>query len=795
MIKLSNIMIETAVSILLVISSLALPTSAQIQIGTVRGTVLDAADAIIANAKVSLDNSITGYSRRVATDERGQFDFNNIPFANYLLRVEAAGFRISVQDVNVRSNVPIVLSIRMTAAGTSEQVTVESRGSLIEKDSSNTQTRIDERLIRRRPSAIVSRGLQDLIATTPGWMTENNGLLHIRGIDDGILYVVDGVPSSDRVDAVSATALDAEMIQSLNIITGNIPAEFGGRTGAVVLVQPRSGLDSPLTGNLQAGAGNFQAQEIAWNVGGSAGNRLGFFILNSFDRSNRYLDPVDPRNFHNRGGAAHLAARFDWHPTSRDILLFDFSISGSDFRVPNDLDQETSGQHQRQELRDDSQSVAWQRAWSATTVSNLAWFRRHYESRLFGSEFDTPLFASQDRGHTRQGIIASLTRVFRGHTFKAGIEAARVAPREFFTFAVTDEESAERHEISEAAMKFNPTNPFIFSDRRVRGQVSWYAQDVFSPARNFTVSVGLRYDHTKLLTSDDQYSPRVGAVYHIPKTRTALRASFNRLYQPPQVENLLLADSQQARRLSPFAEQGGGAQIRPEKISAYEVGFSQDVSGIFRLDCAWWHRDFRNFDDPNVFFNTTIIFPNSVARGFARGVDVRVDVPERKGWSGYLSYTNQRIQQTGPINSGLFLTDEFIEIGSGTRFIPDHDQRNVGEFGVIYYNKKSGWRASLSGRHESGVPLEVDEERLDELRSASGSDLVDFDRGRVKPWTVLDFSTGIELLREEKATLEIQFDVQNIAGRRFAYNFGNPFEGTHFGHPRLWAGRIRLAFK
>ncbi|HEY7546598.1 MAG TPA: hypothetical protein VID27_17035, partial [Blastocatellia bacterium] len=158
-------------------------------------------------------------------------------------------------------------------------------------------------------------------------------------------------------------------------------------------------------------------------------------------------------------------------------------------------------------------------------------------------------------------------------------------------------------------------------------------------------------------------------------------------------------------------------------------------------------------------------------------------------------YTNQRILQTGPINGGLFLTDEFIEIGPGTRFIPDHDQRNAVAFGVIYYNKKSGWRASLSGRHESGVPLEVDEERLDELRSAPGSDLVDFDRGRVKPWTVFDFSTGMELLRKEKVTMEIQFDIQNIAGKRFAYNFGNPFEGTHFGHPRLWAGRIKLAFK
>src|SRR6185369_11767737 len=129
------------------------------------------------------------------------------------------------------------------------------------------------------------------------------------------------------------------------------------------------------------------------------------------------------------------------------------------------------------------------------------------------------------------------------------------------------------------------------------------------------------------------------------------------------------------------------------------------------------------YDDPNVFFSTTVIFPNSVDRGFARGLDVRLDVPERRGWSGFLSYSNQRILQTGPINGGLFLTDDVIEIGPGTRFIPDHDERNIGEFSVIYRHLRSGWWAAVGGRHESGVPLEVSDDRLGELKLAPGADL------------------------------------------------------------------------
>jgi outer membrane receptor protein involved in Fe transport len=266
---------------------------------------------------------------------------------------------------------------------------------------------------------------------------------------------------------------------------------------------------------------------------------------------------------------------------------------------------------------------------------------------------------------------------------------------------------------------------------------------------------------------------------------------------PAQVENLLLASSDEARRLSPFAtDQGGGsAAVRPERVSAYEIGFAQDLFGVLKLDAAYWSRSFRNYDDPNVFFNTTVIFPNSVAEGFARGVDVRVDVPERQGWSGYISYGNARIVQTGPINGGLFLTDEVIEIGPGTRFVPDQDVRNAASFGVTYQLRRKGLWISLMGRHESGVPLEVDDEGLEELRSRPGADLVNFERGRVKPWTIIDVAGGFELFSEKRVTVQTQLGVENIANNRFVYNFGNPFSGTHFGHPRMLNARIKFVFR
>ncbi len=783
--------------LLFALSGLSAIASAQIQIGTVKGTITDPNRAAVIAASIRLTNAITGAKIETVSDDNGNFIFNNVPFNRYTLDIETPGFTSQMRSITVNSNLPLEFAIALSVGGSSEQINITALDSLVDPQSSSSAVTLPSAFIQRAPRINRGRQLQEIIATTPGMATENNGLLHLRGVDDGILYVLDGIPIADRLDAVSASAFDTDTINALQVITGNIPAEFGGRNGGIVIVQPKSGIDEKLFGSLRAGVGDFRTGDIAAAFGGSLKKRFGIFANAATNRSDRFLDPVDPRNFNNRGGAINLSLRADWHPNVRDTILFNISGNGTNFRVPNDLLQEERGQRQRQELRDNSFSVSWQRLWSADTVMNAAFFYRRHQSELFGSEADIPIFAAQDRAHSRTGIIASLTHQRGKHTFKTGIEASRIAPREFFAFFITDEEAAEAREVSETVLAFDENNPFLFRDRRVCEQVSVYVQDQFSPVRNLTVQAGLRYDRSSLLVSEQQLSPRVGAVYFIPQTRTTLRASFNRLFQPPQVDNLLLSSSEEARRLSPFttAMNGGGADIRPEQLSAYEAGFAQDFGGWVRLDAVYWWRNFHNAGDPNVFFNTTIIFPNSVAKGFSRGVDVRLDVPERRGLSGWLSYTNMRILQTGPLNGGLFLTDEVIEIGGGTKFIPDQDQRNTGAFGILYQHQPSGLLLSLSGRHESGVPLEVEEDRLAELQSAPGAELVNFERGRVKPRTTFDFAAGVNLFKRERVLVTAQFNILNLADKLFAYNFGNPFEGTHFGYGRRFSGGLKIEFR
>ena len=447
-----------------------------------------------------------------------------------------------------------------------------------------------------------------------------------------------------------------------------------------------------------------------------------------------------------------------------------------------------------------SQSGTWQRFWSDAVVSHVSMYYRHTDAALQGSDGDTPLAATSASEHDRLGVLGGLTFARARHVIKLGFEAARLTLQENFTFAVTNREAAEAADISDGAAEFTAQHPFQFQDRASRAQWAFYAQDSIRASDRLTVDFGIRFDRTRLLVPASQWSPRAGVAYRWPESSTTLRASVNRFFQPPQPEHLLLSSSAAARALSPFAGddgpgQPGGAEVEPERQTAWEVGVDHWFGGAVRLDAAYWSRHVRNYADPNVFFGTTIIFPNSVASGTARGFDLRVELARYRSWSSYVSYTLSTVEQVGPINGGLFLEENILDVGPGTRFTPDHDQRHVGAAGVTYESIGRGFSASLAARYESGTPLEVEEDDLEDLMERPGATLVDFDRGRVRPRMVFDLTASQTLHRGRRTEMSVRLAVLNAADRAYALNFGNPFSGTHFGAPRTIRADLRIGLR
>ena len=684
---------------------------AQLQQGTIDGTIAGPDGQPIDGVAVVLVDSLGAPVTSVVA-RSGEFRFVDVAPGTYGLRAVAPPLRGELHTITVQGALPVRVELRLSAVA-AEQVVVEAEGLA---PGTTTRVTLGGDAVRRAPARLRSRGLQDAIATAPGWATEDNGLLHVRGVDDGFLYVVDGVPVYERIDGLFGVSPDPAMIDSVNVLTGFVPAEFGLKSGGVIEVRSSSRTADRWLGSIDAGAGSEHLVDASTLAGGPVGRAGSLTLGLSGTTSSRYLDPVHPDNFHNDGGTLNGGGQFGWRLSDSSLLSAVAGFGRAAFDVPHGEAQEEAAQDQEQRIRNSWQSLSWQRSWSSSTVSQLSGYHRYGSSALTGSERDTPLFASADRTLRRFGFLASVTHSRGMHQIKAGVEAAGLDLREDFTFAVTDPEGAEDAGLSDEAIEHTPDDPFVFHDTARPSLYSVYIQDSIRPTNRLTLDVGLRADWSRLLESASQWSPRAGASYRWPSTDTTVRGSFGRFFQPPQAENLLLSSSDQAWELSPFADElGGGAALWPERQTAWEVAVHQPLARTARLDVSYWSRRVESAADPNVFFGTTIIFPNTVAEGEASGIDVRLEIPRQRGWSGYLSYGNGRVVQFGPITGGLFLEDDVIEIGPGTEFTPDHDQRNVGALGVNYDHEPTGLSVSFTGRYESGTPLEVEEDDLDEL--------------------------------------------------------------------------------
>jgi outer membrane receptor protein involved in Fe transport len=759
--------------------------AAQVQLSRVDGHVVDAAGQPVAGASVTVTDALGATIRRATTDASGRFVFTDLAPARYTVSVALTGGRAAPAPVplTVADGLPLSMTLKLPPAF-AEAVVVEGARP---PASIATRTSIGAESIARAPSRSRIRRLQAAVATMPGWASEDNGLLHSRGVDDGFLYVVDGVPVYERIDQASSLGPDAATLDALTVVTGYVPPEFGLKSGGIVDVRTRAATGS-WRGLAAIGAGSEDALDGEASAGGGLGRDVTVWLHGGGARSSRYLDPVHPDNFHNRGVAATTAGQLNAGTGEHDRIVASWSGGGARFGVPNTDEQDAAGQDQRQRLSQGAVTASWQRNWSAHTVSLVAGYVRHGSLTLDPSAFDTPITTEAERTLDRAGALAGVTHHAGRHVLKAGAEVQQLRITERFGFAVTDPDEAEEAGLSEAALAFDVDSPFAFAGRTSPWLFSAYAQDTWQAAPTLTIAAGVRFDRTRQLLPRHQWSPRLGIAYAVTET-TTLRGSLSRFYQPPQPEFLLLASSDEARVLSPFEQ--GGAAIEPERQWAVEAGVEHRFAHGVRIDLAYWDRDVEQFADPNVFFGSTIVFPNAVASGHARGVDARLEVAPGRTWSAYGNLAIGKVLQTGPITGGLFLEDDVANLGPGVEFTPDHDQRVVASAGLTWTGARG---ATISGvwRFESGTPIELDEDEQDELAGRPGADLVDFDRGRVRPRNTVALNAGFTAWEAARAAIRIEATVLNLFGARYAYNFGNPFSGTHFGAPRTATVGVRV---
>jgi hypothetical protein len=306
--------------------------------GAVSGTVTDPSGAVIPGATVHLTSPISGLDRSAITDNLGQFEFSNIPVHPFRVAVSANGFADLHQSVELRSANGINLKLVLQIATAASTVTVEAGGDLVETDST-FHTDVDRELFTKIPLESESSGISSLVTlSTPGVAADSNGLFHGLGDHAENSFSVDGQAITDQQSKVFSNQIPLDSVQSLEVISGAPPAEFGDKTSVVIKVTTRSGLDTPRpTGNVNTSYGSFGSVNTGFNFGVGS-KKMGDFIAGNFLDTSRFLDPPEFQAIHDRGNETNFFNRADYRINASDTLQLNLEYTRSWFQTPNSYD-------------------------------------------------------------------------------------------------------------------------------------------------------------------------------------------------------------------------------------------------------------------------------------------------------------------------------------------------------------------------------------------------------------------------------------------------------------------------
>ena len=692
---------------------------AQSAAGTITGSVTDASGAVIPGATVSIENPVSGLSRTAKTDAAGQYRFTNLPFNSYHLVARAPGFAAFTTDVPVRSAVAVTPSIKLQVGGASTTVTVTG-DDLLENDTS-LHSDIDRNLIEKLPLESSSSSVSSLVTlSTPGVAADSNGLFHGLGDHASNSFSVDGQPITDQQSKVFSNQIPSNSIQSIQVIAGAPPAEYGDKTSLVIQVTTRSGqgLTKP-TGSLTSSYGTFGSATGGFDIGYGSQTWGNFFELDGLN-TGRFLDTPEFVVFHDKGNEQNVFDRVDYQFTPVDALHLNLNYSRSWFQTPNSYDnlnvQDQFGndvgnadQHSKIETFDIAPTYT--RILGKDSVFNFGPYIRKDSYQYFPSE--NPLAdlgppnlqnqtIAQYRTLTNAGVHSDLTYTKGNQSIKGGVFYSQTFLRErdnlgivspTFNAPCVDGEGGAVSGFTSpaqcAAAGFQPNSAFKavllpYDLTRAGGDYSYlghadvkelalYIEDSIK-AGNWLLNLGIRGDLYNGLASASQAEPRVGLSYNIKRTNSVLRLSYARTLETPFNENLVLSSQGCANEvLSPLLSCTAGVQgtLQPGFRNEFHAGLQQAFGKniVFSGEYIWKYT--HNAFDFSVLGNTPITFPidwhNSKVPGFA----LRVDVPNYHRLTAFAVMSSVAARFFPPQVAGAGAT-----VGQpGLPFRIDHDER------------------------------------------------------------------------------------------------------------------------
>jgi hypothetical protein len=701
--------------------------------GPIRGTVTDPSGAVIPGATLHLTNPASGLDRTIISDDTGQFDFSNVPFNPYRISVSANGFAPLSQSIQIRSVVGTTLKLVMQIATADSTVTVEASGDLVETDPT-FHTDVDRDLFTKVPLDSQSSSLSSLVTeSTPGVSADSNGLFHGLGDHAENSFSVDGQSITDQQSKVFSNQIPSNSIQSIEVISGAPPAEYGDKTSLVIVATTRSGqgVTKP-TGSVSSSYGAFGSATAAFDLAYGGKNWGNFAEVDGLN-SGRFLDPPEFQVFHGKGNEQNVFDRVDYNFSQVDSVHLDLNYSRSWFQTPNSSDNlnvenvvsggagaspvfaNVGDTDQRSKIGTINISPTYTRVIGTNSVLNLgAFFRRddynYYPSGnpladLGPANLQTSSI-SQNRTLANAAVHTDFSYSKGIHTIKAGAQYGQTFLTENDNLGIVDSTYsfsapcvgadgnalpgyADPSQCPALGGASGPNPAYLavlapydltrggglysFLGHTDVKELALFLEDQIKTG-NWLFNLGIRGDVYNGLTEATQAEPRLGIAYNIKPSATVLRISYARTLETPFNENLVLSSTGCSNAvLAPLlaCSPGVSGTLDPGFRNEFHAGLQQAFGKRVVVSGEYIWKYTHNAFDFSVLGNTPITFPIDWHSSKIPGYALHVDVPQYHNVSAYVIMSSVAARFYPPQVAGAGAT-----VGqTGLPFRIDHDEK------------------------------------------------------------------------------------------------------------------------
>jgi hypothetical protein len=723
------------------------------------------------------------YRNTLATSDQGTLDAQRLPFGIYQLEIDQPGFAAQSESVEIRSSLPTVYKFQLKLFTVNQSVKVNATYTLIDPDQAGSVSQIGSDFIRDRPGSVPGRDLPDLVNSQPGWLYEGNAVLHPRGSEYQTQFVVDGIPLTDNRSPSFGPEIEADAVQSMSIFTAGIPAEYGRKMGGVVEVNTLQDAAAGFHGQAVLSGGSFQSGgafgggQYVWGKNALGGSASG-------NTTEHYLNPVVPQNFSNTGTVGDFSSDYARDLTPKDRIKFIVRHELARYDIPNEMVQQAAGQRQNADNFETMGTAAYEHIFSPQAIGDLRGMVRDNSNDFYSNPASTPIELFQHNWF-REGYFKATATLDRGRNeWKAGVESDNIFLNEKFNYIITD------------ATQFDPGSPatFAYQANRPDLEQSVFVQDLIR-LHNWTINAGLRWDHYQLLLNQQALQPRFALSRYFQSADTVIHFSYDRIFQTPSFENILLSSSPAVASIDPTGFLR--LPVQPSHGDYYEAGLTKDFLGHVKLGGNYFRRFVDNYADDSQIDNTTISFPIAFRKAILYGLEAKVDVPDWHRFSGFGSYSYIVGNAWFPVTGGLFFGSDASQAASQlTGHAPDsQDQRNTVRGRVRYQLTPRLWTA-FGVQYDTGLPFDFDGNPSTVLAEYGQQvfNRINFDRGRIYPAFQANASAGADIYVSDRVKVRLQADGQNLNNVLNVIDFGGLFSGNAIGPSRSFALRLATTF-